>query len=353
MRRIQEERQLADQQMAPDALLEAVVEWPDLQRSLHHPPVRLDRRELPVHPGDLLHGKRRVGLQDPPAGPLPTERHLLLRSRPEALDRRLVQAHVEQIEQETLPSLHDEVAKALPELHRVEEVLGRHGLTERVLPGLGYRVLGRGLGRYGRRCPRAMTSRSGERLHQLGSPPSSASVMDLHTGCGLEPWRRVHGLELTRWDLWSLTVRVKEGGGSWDRLANRLRDPKERKYPSLFDSQDWEAKRSHMEHLRVTLESTHLDPVRLLGPLVDVRSALILYKTREKRFKTEVPRGYETAAIMDTPRHRLEARAMRGAGESFPPTPVRLSRSSRTRSGAATTTGRWRSSAWSSGWRAG
>ena len=145
--------------------------------------------------------------------------------------------------------------------------------------------------------------------------------MDLHTGCGLEPWRRVHGLELTRWDLWFLLVLVQECGGSWDRLATRLRDPKERKYPSFFDRQDWEAKRSHMEHLRDALESSHLDPVKLLGRLVDARPALVLYKAREKLFKTEVSRAYKTAAMVDTPRHRLEAGAMRGAWSEFPVDP--------------------------------
>ncbi len=117
----QVERQLADHQVAPDPLLEAVVEGADLQGSLHHPPVRLDGRELPVHPRHLLYRERCVGLQDPPAGPLPTERHLLLQSRSETLDRRLVEAHVEQVEQVSLPELRldpleDFVVVLLPHL---------------------------------------------------------------------------------------------------------------------------------------------------------------------------------------------------------------------------------------------
>ena len=49
------------------------------------------------------------------------------------------------VKRESLASLHDEVAKALPELHRVEEILGHHGLTEHILPVLGYHVLWKGL----------------------------------------------------------------------------------------------------------------------------------------------------------------------------------------------------------------
>ncbi|MHB1916973.1 MAG: hypothetical protein ACYCPN_07180 [Thermoplasmata archaeon] len=46
---------------------------------------------------------------------------------------------------EALPSLRQEVQEALPELPKVEEVLGRHGLSGGVLPALGFKVKWKGL----------------------------------------------------------------------------------------------------------------------------------------------------------------------------------------------------------------
>lgn len=143
--------------------------------------------------------------------------------------------------------------------------------------------------------------------------------MILHTGCGLEPWRRVGELELTRWDLWYLMVLVKDCGGSWDDLATRLRSAVKDDLGG-FAGRDWEAKRSHMEALRTKLEAAGIAVGKLLGPLAG--SKPVLYKARKKLFGGWLPDSYKTQDMLATPRRRLRALAMRGQWERFPVNPA-------------------------------
>ena len=163
------------------------------------------------------------------------------------------------------------------------------------------------------------------RVAQEGCPTSrltgiatSLPAMDLHTGSGLEDWRTVGKVKLTRWDLWYLMILVRDCGNSWDTLGLHLRKEVDEEL-SGFRGLDWEAKRSHMEALRKRLESASADPAKLLGKLVESRP--ILYKARDRLLKRMVPDAYKTPDMVATPRLWMRGMALRGLWFRFPVSP--------------------------------
>ncbi|MGH9284102.1 MAG: hypothetical protein ACRD0M_00265 [Acidimicrobiales bacterium] len=140
---------------------------------------------------------------------------------------------------------------------------------------------------------------------------------------GPERWDTVGATEWSWWDLWFCVVGVADFGGDLDRLeadlVGGIRSP--RSVGGLL-REDVEAKLSHLGDLRSRLAAAGVDAADLVA--VGKRPG-VLSKARTKVLKQSAYQSSSmTAAMNETPRARLEARARRGHWGSFPGRPRRV-----------------------------
>lgn len=156
-----------------------------------------------------------------------------------------------------------------------------------------------------RRSPAAMTT-------PAITPPRGRARARMH---GPEPWKTVHGVGFTHWDMWFVVVVAAEPDG-WDGALAKLNAKRTR---HGFERDDAEAKLSHVDDLRERLARAALTPASLMAEAgADGRS---IQKARANVFERTVAARDKTPAMLDTPRQRLEERALRGQWSRFPYSP--------------------------------
>jgi hypothetical protein len=136
---------------------------------------------------------------------------------------------------------------------------------------------------------------------------------------GPEVWREVDGVTFCHWDRWLLRLALDEKGGlpalAWT-LRERVTDPKR-----LCDKDAAEALHLQMVDLQRRLDEVQRAPEVLLDD--EERASRWLYRKAFQRVWRSGP-NRRTKAMLDTPRRRFEARAMRGHWEAFPVSPARF-----------------------------
>lgn len=136
---------------------------------------------------------------------------------------------------------------------------------------------------------------------------------------GPERWATLVGEEWSWFDLWFCVLAVADFGGDLDRLeadlAARLRSPGW----TGVSGPDVESKMRHLADLRARLAGAGLGAgdIDAAG-----RRPGVLPRARSKILKKPVQPWSKTAAMVETPRVRLERRARRGHWDSFPVDPA-------------------------------
>jgi len=133
---------------------------------------------------------------------------------------------------------------------------------------------------------------------------------------GPEPWADRAGATWSHWDLWFCLVCLTESGGDWDSLEEAIITHDRRR---SVTSQMSERKRSHILDLRDRLEATGLTAARLAAEHLEDKP--LRAKARRKVLDQHLTDRHLTPAMRDTPRRRLQARALRGHWPSFPVSP--------------------------------
>ena len=134
-----------------------------------------------------------------------------------------------------------------------------------------------------------------------------------HFNYGPEPWKKVQGEEFTFWDRWLLTAAHDLGG--FEELVGAL---KGRTALGQSKDLDVEAKCAHIRDLRSRLEHIPAAPLDVLGEEPDTK---LIRKATTKVLEQYVEDHHKTPAMIETPRHQLEARALRGYWDQFPVSP--------------------------------
>jgi hypothetical protein len=123
------------------------------------------------------------------------------------------------------------------------------------------------------------------------------------------------------WDGWYCLVLLTDTAGDWDALAEQILTRRR-----LGGHRDSEAKLSHLDDLRVRLTAAGLTPADLAGrvapsSLTPGQRTQLLTRARRKVLDQGLAGRDLTPAMVDTPRHRLYARALRGAYPAYPVDP--------------------------------
>lgn len=126
---------------------------------------------------------------------------------------------------------------------------------------------------------------------------------------------RVGSAEWSYWDLWFCVLCVTDYGGDWRALEGAIVDQKR----DLWRGRDWEAKDSHLHDLERRLGAAEIDALQVMARAQN--PDLIRAKARRKVLAQSLGGRDITPAMRDTPRRRLQARALRGHWESFPISP--------------------------------
>lgn len=134
---------------------------------------------------------------------------------------------------------------------------------------------------------------------------------------GPEVWRVIDGIEFCHWDRWLLRLALKEVGGL-DPIEREFR-ARRRKQRSIDTVA--EAMLAQVADLRDRLARAARTAESLLD--ADERASEWLLKKAFKRVWHDGPNRM-TAAMRDTPRRRLEQRALRGHRGGFPVSPARF-----------------------------
>lgn len=132
---------------------------------------------------------------------------------------------------------------------------------------------------------------------------------------GPETWRVVEGTEFCHWDRWLLRLSLADVGGL-PAIERELRRRRRNKKLSIHAAA--EALLAQVVDLRARLAQTARTPETLLD--AEERASDWLFKKAFKRVWHDGPH-HKTAAMMDTPRRRLERRALRGHWGEFPVSP--------------------------------
>ena len=132
---------------------------------------------------------------------------------------------------------------------------------------------------------------------------------------GPETWRVVEGTEFCHWDRWLLRLSLADVGGL-SAIERELRMRRRNKKLSTHAAA--EALLAQVVDLRARLAQTARTPETLLD--AEERASDWLFKKAFKRVWHDGPH-HKTAAMMDTPRRRLERRALRGHWGEFPVSP--------------------------------
>jgi hypothetical protein len=133
---------------------------------------------------------------------------------------------------------------------------------------------------------------------------------------GPEPWHRMEGAAWSHWDLWFCLVCITDFGGDWRALERVIVESRRRS----FGGRDWEAKDSHVHDLEARLLERGIDAHVLAGGHRGNKT--VLAKARRKVLEQGLAGRDLTPAMVDTPRRRLRARALRGRWDRFPVSPA-------------------------------
>lgn len=135
---------------------------------------------------------------------------------------------------------------------------------------------------------------------------------------GPEPYADLAGQQWSHWDRWFCLACVLTADGDWDALEDEVVRRHRRR---SLGSRDWERKRSHLIERRNRLAEAGLSAEELAGDTSDA-------KLREKALRKVLDQGLAgrdlTPAMRDTPRDRLQTRALRGHWAAFPASPEPL-----------------------------
>jgi hypothetical protein len=123
-------------------------------------------------------------------------------------------------------------------------------------------------------------------------------------------------LDLSYWDLWFSIVAVIMDNGNLDRLAKRIKEEK----VSLYDRKSIELKRCHIRDLKRRLAEASAIPADI------VLAAADLAKTEKQRALKKVMEPIRkeldlSEPMLNTPRKRRFAHALRGCWRRFPVSP--------------------------------
>lgn len=136
---------------------------------------------------------------------------------------------------------------------------------------------------------------------------------------GPEVWREVEGVAFCHWDRWILRLALDEKGGldavAW-LFRQRMTDPKRN-----VDKGAAEAMHLQMVDLRKRLAQVQRTPETLLDD--EEQASQWLHRKAFQRVWKSGP-NHRTRAMLDTPRKRLELRALRGNWERYPVSPARF-----------------------------
>ena len=142
---------------------------------------------------------------------------------------------------------------------------------------------------------------------------------------GAEPWHE----RWCHWDLWMCLVAVMDHDGDLGRLVavmdhdgdlGRLGEAFVVEMGRLHGRDAAEAKWSHLTDMRRRLEDAGLSPGELVSnDHLDDRT--LVAKARRKVAATDIEDRAKTEAMLETPRVRLERRALYGSWEAFPADP--------------------------------
>lgn len=135
---------------------------------------------------------------------------------------------------------------------------------------------------------------------------------------GPEPWKDVHGVTFLYWDRWLLRLAVEERDGLEGLVARFQADRKRNR--GGYERRDAEAKLAQIDDLKGRLTKIQMTPRDVLGD-DDASDKKLLTKSMTKAFEQSLSRL--TPAMVDTPRRRLQARALRGWWPRFPASPAR------------------------------
>ena len=127
---------------------------------------------------------------------------------------------------------------------------------------------------------------------------------------------RVGSAEWSHWDLWFCLLCVTDFGGDWRALEGAILDQGR----DLWRGRDWEAKDSHLHDLERRLAAAEIDARHVVACVEDSRP--VLAKARRKVQAQSLGSRDVIPAMRDTPRRRLQTRALRGHWVSFPISPV-------------------------------
>lgn len=126
---------------------------------------------------------------------------------------------------------------------------------------------------------------------------------------------RFGSTEWSHWDLWFCLLCVTDFGGDWQALEGAILDQGR----DLWRGRDWEAKDSHLHDLERRLAAAGIDARHIVAGVEDPRP--ILAKARRKVLAQSLGSREVTPPMRDTPRRRLQTRALRGHWDFFPISP--------------------------------
>jgi hypothetical protein len=150
-------------------------------------------------------------------------------------------------------------------------------------------------------------------------PPPCPTERPLDDGIryGPETWRAIDGVAFSHWDRWLLRLALAEPGGL-DAIAREFRT---RAANPRVHGEAAEAMLAQVVDLRDRLARIAQTPERILD--AEERASEWLLKKAWKRVWHDGP-NRRTDAMRNTPRRRLEARALRGHWPRFPVSPGRF-----------------------------
>lgn len=134
-----------------------------------------------------------------------------------------------------------------------------------------------------------------------------------------ETWKEVSGVTFLYWDRWFLRLAVDERDGLEGLVGRFKADRKHRR--ASHERRDAEAKLAHLDDLRVRLAKVGMTAHEVLGE-ADAADKKLLAKSQTKLIEQSLLR--KSTAMLNTQRHRLEARALRGHWGAFPVSPARF-----------------------------
>ncbi len=139
---------------------------------------------------------------------------------------------------------------------------------------------------------------------------------------GPEPFAEIGGARWSLWDLWFCVVARLDHDSNLDGVADTFVDAL--RSHQLWDRNANEAKLSHFRDLKHRLAEHDLDPTHVADDAVLADKTVVTRARNKVGGKVSLDGRALTAAMIDTPRKRLQRRARYGHWPSFPTDPQRF-----------------------------